>query len=427
MISQEDWMNLKILHHQGLSIRAIAQQTGLARQTVKRALAQTVPTTYTPRPPQVRKLDPYLGHLSAALETRPWIKASGLFREIWALGYRGHYEAVKVWVRGQRAAAQARHQACVRFETLPGQEAQFDWKGPVRGLLLEAPESEVYFFRFLLGYSRFRFTRAVLVTTLPAVLADLRAVLTQLGGVPSRIVFDNFKAAVLNPRPHLRLHPFFADFCAHYGVEPWPALPYSPQRKGKTERTFRDLAESDLLHQSYPDLPALQTALEEADRRHAQTPHSTTGEAPALRLERERAFLRPLPEAAFDVRLPETRRVLSDCTVSYHGAYYSVPHQFVGQRLTVKADPQTGELAIYARAELLARHRQAPKGSRVLVEEHIAALRRPRWERVREGSSVKALPPATTPAERQLVRWPSEKVALRPLSEYASVIQEVSR
>jgi transposase len=427
MISQEEWMDLKILNHQGLSIRAIARQTGLARQTVKRALAATVPDKYKPRPPQAKKLDPYLDHLNAAIETRPWMRAARLYREIREKGNAGRYEAVKVFVRQQRAVLQAKSRASVRFETLPGQEAQFDWKGPVKGLIIGAPEVGVHFFRFLLGYSRYRVTRAVTVTTLPAVLWDLRQVFEELGGVPNRIVFDNFKAAVLDPRPHLRLHPFFADFSAHYGYEPWPALPRSPQRKGKTERTYRDLEESGLLHQTYPDLPALQAAIDDEDRRQAETPHSTTGEEPIVRLQRELPFLLPLPGVAFDVRLPETRRVLSDCTISYHGAYYSVPYQWVGQRLTVKAEPHTGELSIFARATLVATHQRAPKGSRVIVEEHIAELRRPRWDRLRRGSPVKASSPVAAQIDNQLVHWPSLSVELRPLVEYARLIEEVSR
>lgn len=427
MLSQEEWMDLKILYHQGLSIRAIARQTGFARQTVKRALGQTVPSRYKPRAPQPQKLDPYLEHLSAAIENRPWMRAARLYREIREMGYGGRYEAVKVFVRRQRAVLQAKSRASVRFETLPGQEAQFDWKGPVKGLITGAPEVGVHFFRFLLGYSRYRVTRAVTSTQLPVVLWDLRQVFEELGGVPSRIVFDNFKAAVLDPRPHLRLHPFFADFSTHYGYEPWPALPRSPQRKGKIERTFRDLEESGLLHQTYPDLASLQAAIDGEDRSEIRTPNATTGEEPIVRLQRERPFLLPLPEIAFDVRLPETRRVLSDCTISYHGAYYSVPYQWVGERLTVKAHPRTGELSIFARADLIATHQPAPKGSRIIVEEHIAELRRPRWERLRRGSSVKASLPVVAQPDKQLVYWHSPQVELRPLSVYASLIEEVSR
>ena len=73
-------------------------------------------------------------------------------------------------------------------------EAQFDWKGPVSGLLASAPGMKVFFFRLVLGYSRFRISRVVTLQTLPAILADLIDVLETLGGVTQRLVFDNFGA-----------------------------------------------------------------------------------------------------------------------------------------------------------------------------------------------------------------------------------------
>lgn len=427
MISQEEWMDIKLLNRQGMSIRAIARTTGLSRNTVRRALSQKTPTRYSSRPPRPQKLDEYKDYLLNQLETRQWAPAIQLYREILSQGYRGKYESVKIYCRQIRRQQQASQRACVRFETAPGQEAQFDWKGPLTGVLDQEPETKVFIFRLVLAYSRYRITRAVTRLTLPAILADLIDVLTLLGGVPAKLVFDNFKAAVIKPRPHLRLQPFFADFCEHYSIEPAPALPYSPQRKGKTERSFRDLEQSDLLHQTYPDLTSLQRALDEDDRSHAGRIHSTTGEAPAARLERERLFLGSLPEVAFDPRLVETRRVLSDCTISYQGAYYSVPHFLVGKRLTLKADPRTAAIEIFDGPLAVALHQQALKGERVIIEEHIAPLRQPRWDRVRRGSPLKAKTPVTRPAEAQLVPWPLVPVLQRPLEQYVTLIEEVSR
>jgi transposase len=250
MITQEHWMDLKLLSRQGMSIRAIARFTGLSRNTIRRALAANTPPDYRPRPAKPRKIAPYLDYLEVELEQRPWVSAAQIYREITPQGYGGCYELVKVHCRSLRQTQRAARRACVRFETAPAQEAQFDWKGPLSGLLAAAPHQKLYFFRLVLGYSRYRVTRVVRLQTLPAVLADLMDVLAILGGLPQPLVFDNFRAAVLKPRPNLRLHPFFADFCDHYGIEPAPALPYSPQRKGKTERSFRDLAESDLLHET---------------------------------------------------------------------------------------------------------------------------------------------------------------------------------
>lgn len=428
MIPQELWMDLKLLSRQGMSIRAIARTTGLSRNTVRRALAAKTPQRYKPRPAKTLKIEPHLDYVRSQLELRPWVSAAQIFRELSAQGYGGCYESVKTQCRRVRERQQAARRACVRFETAPAQEAQFDWKGPVRHLLASAPEQKYFFFRLVLGYSRFRITRLVRFQTLPAVLADLIDVLAALGGCPQRLVFDNFAAAVLNPRPHLRLHPFFADFCDHYGVEPAPALPYSPQRKGKTERSFRDLAESDLLHRQYSDPAEIQQALAQVDREYNGRVHTTTGEMPLARLERERPFLIPLPDAAFDPRIPETRRVLSDCTISFQAAYYSVPHRLVGRRLTVKSDPRTGQIDIFDGPDPVASHQRAAKGQHVIVEDHIAELRKPRWDRVRRAKATSGRDASSVAAPSpQLVAWPQMPVLTRPIGDYVTLIEEVTR
>lgn len=424
MLTQEVWMDVKLLSRQGLSIRAIARLTGYSRAAIRRVLQHPVPQRYRPRPAKPKILDPYVPYLQATVQARPWVRATIVYEELRRQGYPGHYESVKVWLRKARQHQQAAQRACVRFETDPGVEGQFDWKGPIRGLLANAPQQAVYIFRFVLGYSRLRVTRAVTGTTLPAILTDLIAVFERLQGVPQRFVFDNFKAAVLRPRPQLRLHPVFADFCVHYGIEPAPALIYSPQRKGKVERAFLDLEHSELLRQSYGDLAALQTALEQADAAHAEHVVSTTGERPQQRFLREQPFLLPLPPTPFDPRVPETRRVLSDCTISYRGAYYSVPYTLVGKQLTLKAEPSGTAIDLFEGATWIVHHRCVAKGQRVLVEDHIAPLRQARWDRV---AQRKAAAPVRTekPATPTLVVWPQVGVAHRSVQEYATLIEEV--
>jgi transposase len=337
-------------------------------------------------------------------------------------GYGGHYERVKRWVRERRRAEVARRRACVRFETAPGVEGQFDWKGPARGLIASDPTLEVHFFRFLLAWSRARWTLVVLSLKLPAVLASLRWALEQVGGVPQRFVLDNPKTAVLRPRPQLELHPVFADFCRHYGCEPDPAWPYHPERKGKAERSFRDIVDAGVLDRSYSALSELQHVVTAIDRACMERVHGTTGEVPAERLIREREQLLGLPDIPFDPRIPETRRVLSDCTVSFHGAFYSVPYPHVGSRVVVKADPLGSAIEIFAGIELVAQHQRARKGQRSIVEDHIAALRRPRFERIQARAA------AAKPKERrqtdvaELVPWPSIEVDHRPIEHYARLV-----
>ena len=421
MVRQEIWMDVKLMHRQGHSLRHIARLTGLSRVTVRRILSSPTPKGYGPRAARPRKLDRFTPRLEAVLAGRPRATASWLHRTLRSEGFDGGYETVKRWVRERRRVERARGRACVRFETAPGVESQFDWKGPVRGLIAGAPEVAVHFFRFVLAWSRARWTLVVPDLKLPATLAALNWAFAQAGGVTQRLVLDNPKTCVTRPKPHLELHGQFLAFCRHYGCEPDPAWPYHPERKGKTERSLRDLEEEGVLGTMYANLTVLQAAVSAVDALRLERVHTTTGEPPAARLERERAAMQALPEVAFDPRGTELRRVLSDCTVSLNGARYSVPYVHVGRRVVVKADPLGSGIEIFAGAERVACHTRAPHGTWVVVEEHVAELRRPRFDRLRERAQ-RLRPTPTPPEPRSLVTWPLAEVEQRDIAAYAEAV-----
>jgi transposase len=420
MVRQEVWMDVKLMYRQGHSLRQIARVTGLSRVTVRRILSAAAPQGYGPRAQRPGKLAAFVAWLEARLTERPRATASWLHRGLVGEGFGGSYSTVKRWARERRREERARARACVRFETAPGLEGQFDWKGPVAGLIAGAPALTVHFFRFVLAWSRARWTLVVPDLKLPATLAALRWAFERVGGIPYRLVLDNPKTCVSRPRPHLELHPQFLAFCRHYGCEPDPAWPYHPERKGKTERSYRDLVHEGVLELTYASVAALQAAVSAVDALAMERVHSTTGEPPAARLERERAALLALPEVGFDPRGPEIRRVLSDCTVSLQGTRYSVPYVHVGSRVVVKADPLGEQIEIFAGTECVARHRHAPKGAWVIVEEHVAALRRPRFERLRErGLSSRRSP---VPQTLSVVPWPTLAVEQRDIAAYAQAM-----
>ena len=46
MLRLEEWMDIKSLHKEGHSIKAIARQTGRSRNTVRRVLRESVPAAF---------------------------------------------------------------------------------------------------------------------------------------------------------------------------------------------------------------------------------------------------------------------------------------------------------------------------------------------------------------------------------------------
>lgn len=91
MVTFETVMEIKILHKQGLSSRAIARELSISRNTVKRYLrAQPEPPKYTPLPTVTSFLDEYRDYIRQRITiAHPYkIPATVIAREIIEQGYR---------------------------------------------------------------------------------------------------------------------------------------------------------------------------------------------------------------------------------------------------------------------------------------------------------------------------------------------------
>ena len=92
MITFEIRMEIKVLHKRGMSIRAIARELGISRNTVRSHLkAKSEKPQYSLRPAPSSLLDEYRDYISKRIsDAHPYkIPATVIAREIMELGYRG--------------------------------------------------------------------------------------------------------------------------------------------------------------------------------------------------------------------------------------------------------------------------------------------------------------------------------------------------
>src|SRR3569833_448005 len=89
MLTQELAVEIQVLDRQGRSIRQIARETGLSRNTERRNQREGRPIRYGPREPRPCKLDAYKEVLQQRIaQARPqWIPATVLLRVFQAAGY----------------------------------------------------------------------------------------------------------------------------------------------------------------------------------------------------------------------------------------------------------------------------------------------------------------------------------------------------
>jgi len=295
-------VEIKVLAHQGYSIKTIARELGLSRNTVRKYLRHDTPLPhYRPRTSRPCKLDPFKAMLQQRIEAaRPhWIPATVLLRELREQGYDGGISQLKAYLAPFK---QRPEEPVVRFETPVGQQLQADFTTIRRG------RDPLKAFVATLGFSRATFVRFSAREDSDAWLTGLREAFAYFGGVSREVLFDN-AAAIITERDAYgegqhRWHPALHDLAKTYGFRPKVCRPYRAQTKGKVER-FNGYLKSSFITPLAATLHSAGLALDvETANAHIgpwlaevaqQRVHGTTGVQPAVRLAEERCALLPLP------------------------------------------------------------------------------------------------------------------------------------
>ena len=95
MIEAEEWLDMKSMFKQGMSISEISRLTGHDRKTVRKYVqGDTDIPRYKTRKSIPSKLDPYKEYIKARIEEHD-LSAVRLHEEIQKMGYEGSYSLVK--------------------------------------------------------------------------------------------------------------------------------------------------------------------------------------------------------------------------------------------------------------------------------------------------------------------------------------------
>ncbi len=334
VITGEEFMDIKAMNRDGLSIRRIAKITGLHRKTVKRHLESTSLPEYHRTKRRGSILDPFRPMIDAYLEEDDY-QGSWIFDKLVSMGYKGGYTIVKDAVRAIKG--EKTRIAYIRFETEPAFQAQVDWGD----FQVEEPDGTihtVYAFVMVLGYSRAMYVEFVERRTLESFMDCHIRAFDYLGGVPKEILYDNMKHVVikrLSGRPVFNIE--FSRFANHYEFHPRLCPPYAPWVKGKVERPIHYLRER--FWRGYSCV-SLERANQDVRAWLSQTAnrrlHGTYWQPVSGRWEKERPLLTALPAVPYDTSLKVFRPVYKECQLSYNGNRYLVPHHFAGKRVMLK-------------------------------------------------------------------------------------------
>ena len=191
-----DYATYRRIHHlneaETLNVAQIAGRLALDPRTVRYWLDEP---TFRPRQtaPRPSKLDPYKPLIRQWLEHYPY-SGTQIFKRLRDAGYTGGIGIVRAYIQ------RVRPKTAPAFLTLhfePGECAQVDW-GHYGSVNVGNTRRQLSFFVLVLCYSRMLYVEFTVSQTLEHFLGCHLNAFEALGGrVPSRIMVDNLKSAVL--------------------------------------------------------------------------------------------------------------------------------------------------------------------------------------------------------------------------------------
>lgn len=320
-------MEIHILAKQGHSIRSIARQLGVSRNTVRKYLRTAQPPEFAGHGPRVSKLDPYKAYIRARIDAAlpDWIPATVIQREIGSLGYKGSIRLLRYYMASLRPMP--RPDPVVRFETAAGEQMQVDWGVFRRG---RAPLSA---FVASLGYSRYSYVEFVTDERFETLRACHEHAFDYFQGVPKQVLYDNMKTVILKRNAYggglHRFNPKLWQLAKDQGFVPSVCRPYRAKTKGKVERFIGYLRHSfyiplaSRLKQSglvldvdTANLEVKRWLRDVANVRH----HGTTGQSPHTLWKQEQLALQPYqPSGLIDIPVTSSSRRYQD--VDQHHAH----------------------------------------------------------------------------------------------------------
>ncbi len=349
----KDWgmiHKIKALHDdgQGLSIRAIGQELGISRNTVRKYLRQDEATIEAAQSNRERekKLDAHRDYIVYLLRTFPRLSSVKVARKLrekvgeLAVSERTLRRYVKQ-VKSTVASRQRRYYEPV-LDMVPGVQCQVD-PGELREVMIGGEPRPLYFVVFVLSYSRLTYVGVSLSPLDTATFIRLHdEAFRYFGGLPEECVYDQTKMVVISEQfRELEVNQRFHEYATTAGFRIRACCGYDPESKGKVEAGVKYAKQDAFYGEVFRDEADLRAYVRQwLDEVANVRTHGTTGQQPrALCDSEEQRHLRPYLTPACVGREADglaPRRVDKTGLIAWKANKYSVPMAYQQGRVGVR-------------------------------------------------------------------------------------------
>jgi len=335
---------------QSLTIAQTARALGLHRRTVAKWWGHS---RFEPRRCRPRNsiLDPFKPYITRLLDAHPY-SAQQIYQRLYEEGYRGGRTIVREHVRRVRLPKQPVY---LKLHFSPGECAQVDW-GSYGSVAIGNTRRRLSFFVMVQAFSRQMFVEFTVSQTMEHFLACHEHAFAALG-VPSKIMVDNLKSAVLQRLVGVApvFNPRYLDYARYHGFEIIACNVGRGNEKGRVESGIGYVKKNFLRGLELTDFSAIQAASQVwLDTIANVRIHGEMHRRPVDLFAEERPHLRSPNPHPYDLARTSNCIASSQFRVAVDTNKYSIPATYAHRRLTVKAYPD--RVCIYFDNELIARH-----------------------------------------------------------------------
>jgi transposase len=374
VVGVEQWAELRREHFvAGKSIKRLVRETGLSKNTIRRALRSETPPRYE-RASRAGVLDDFKPEVHRLLTEDPKLPGVRVRELLEPLGCTAGKTVVDDYLREVRPLFARPARTFQRTIYRRGEVCQFDvWQPRAEIPVGHGQTRRGWVVVACLGYSRAGAGVLVFSKETEDLLSGIAGCLSRLGALPKELVWD--RQAGIHGHGG-RPTDAFAAFCGQLRVAWRFCEPADPQAKGAVER-LQGYAETNFEPgRRFANELDFQDQLDAWFLKVNARTHKTLRARPVDRLVTEQRVMRALPAAMPDTSRRWVIRVPPDPYVRVDTNDYSLDPVLVGRRVEVRVDQQHVVAGVLDSGEVACRHtRVFAKHRTVTALEHARALK----------------------------------------------------
>lgn len=401
MANTLDLMDIKqviTLHADGLSNRKIGDILGISRNTINHYIKLLKACDHTPGEllqldeASFRELFPSHTTINNKRfeELMSWFQKVNQARNHPGFTFFYHYNNYRSQAHQPYSYTQfmehykrqyARIKGSMKLEHEPGKEVFIDFAGK-KLHITDKHTGElipVEVFVAILPHSQYTYAEATMSQKREDLIASMTHMMDFYQGVSKAIITDNLKSAVSRSSKYEPdINRSLKDFARHYNCVINPARSYAPQDKALVENAVQLVYQRIYHPMRHMTFFSLQALNQEIERLLVGYNNMLFQRKEASRRELfqsvERAYLKPLPAAAYQLKnyLRAKVQKIGYVYFSADKSYYSVPYRYIGRSTIIHYSPTTVE--VYHYHERIALHPRNPSMGRYnTIKSHLSS------------------------------------------------------